>query len=155
MALAMTANGATGETLDEMLAVLCPDASLADLNSLYGKLYNTLPVTDKRTRVAMANSFWHDNAVVPNSGFCATLSDDYGAIVRAYDVKNKSAAADAVNGWVKNATNGVVPELVDADQIKSFVIANALYFKSEWTEKFDMKDTKNDMSAISVVPNSV
>ena len=145
MALAMTANGATGETLDEMLAVLCPDASLADLNSLYGKLYNTLPVTDKRTRVAMANSFWHDNAVVPNSGFCATLSDDYGAIVRAYDVKNKSAAADAVNGWVKDATSGVIPELVDADQIKSFVIANALYFKSEWTEKFDMKDTKNDM----------
>lgn len=138
MALAMTANGATGETRAELLDALCGEgASLADLNTLYGKLYATLPVTDKATRMTIANSFWHDAQLTPGVEFCSTLGAEYGAVLRSYDRNNRSEAAEAVNAWVNDATGGLIPRLVSADDVNAFMIVNALYFKSEWKEKFD------------------
>lgn len=138
MALAMTANGATGETRAELLDALCgKGASLADLNTLYGKLYATLPVTDKATRMTIANSFWYDTQLTPGAEFVGTLGADYGAALRSYDRNNRAEAAEAVNSWVNDATGGLIPRLVSENEIGAFMIANALYFKSEWTEKFD------------------
>ncbi|MDE6136214.1 MAG: hypothetical protein K2F97_01915 [Muribaculaceae bacterium] len=138
MALAMTANGATGETRAELLGALCGEgASLADLNTLYGKLCAALPVTDKATRMTIANSFWHDAQLTPAAEFGSTLGADYGAVLRSYDRNARPEAAEAVNSWVKDATGGLIPRLVSENEIGAFMIANALYFKSEWQEKFD------------------
>lgn len=143
MALAMTANGAMGETRSELLDALCGEgAGLADLNTLYGKLYTTLPVTDKATRMTIANSFWHDAQLTPAAEFCSTLGADYGAALRSYDRNNSAEAAESVNSWVKDATGGLIPRLVSENEIGAFMIANALYFKSEWQEKFDRSKSK-------------
>jgi len=50
-------------------------------------------------------------------------------------------AADTVNGWVANITNGKIDKLVDSfDQDALLFIANALYFKDSWLYTFEDED---------------
>ena len=144
MALAMVANGATDETLDEMLSQLCPGGTLSDLNSLNTKLYTTLPITDTKTTVAIANSFWHDNDFTVRPSFTQTLSDAFGATTASYDVLNKAAAAAMVNKWISDRTHGKIAEMLKENDIAQYLIVNAMFFKSEWATKFDRNKTADD-----------
>jgi len=54
---------------------------------------------------------------------------------------NAPGAADTVNGWVSNMTNGKIDKLVDSfDQNTLMFIANALYFKDSWLYTFEDED---------------
>ena len=144
MALSMTANGASGQTLDEMLELLSPDGTLSTLNSLYGKLYDELPSCDAKTKLTIANSFWLDKKLEPIADFRSVLNSDYGAKLNIYDKKNPKAAVSMVNEWMKDNTNGMITDLVTEDVISDAIIANAIAFKSEWREKFDKKNSKQE-----------
>lgn len=55
--LAMAANGASGETLDEMLDVLgFEQQDIAGLNAFYKKMLDRLPALDNTTTVNIANA---------------------------------------------------------------------------------------------------
>ncbi|MBJ2184013.1 MAG: serpin family protein [Muribaculaceae bacterium] len=145
MAMALTANGATDETLDEMLGALCGGGSLDALNSLYGKLYETLPVTDAATTLTMANSVWHSDYVALLPEFTELAAETYGAPTSGFAKEKKSEAAATVNGWISNATNGLVRDMVDAEDFEAEVLlVNALYFKSMWAQKFNKKNTRKE-----------
>ncbi|KAJ8682468.1 hypothetical protein QAD02_018260, partial [Eretmocerus hayati] len=48
-------------------------------------------------------------------------------------------AARIVNNWVKNATNDMIPKMVEPDEISSdtrLILLNAVYFNGSWEEKF-------------------
>lgn len=143
MALSMAANGAAGNTLRQMQAVMCPDASLQSLNSLNAKLLRDLPMTDAGAKVRIANSLWHSTGFDVKPAFSQTLADSYSAAVTAYDRANSSAAAAAVNDWASKATEGVIKNLLNADEVPdSHMIANAAYFKAGWSRKFDKSATR-------------
>ena len=145
MALAMVANGATDETLDEMLSQLCPGGTLSDLNSLNTKLLTTLPITDAQTTVAIANSFWHDNGFAVKPSFTQTLSDVFGAPAASYESLNPKAATETINKWISDNTDGKISKMVSEQEITAFMIVNALYFKSMWKKPFDKNKTNNDI----------
>lgn len=51
-----------------------------------------------------------------------------------------------VNSWVGKETNGLVKKILPPnalDELTRLVLANALYFKGEWSNKFDADDTKD------------
>jgi serine protease inhibitor len=56
------------------------------------------------------------------------------------------AAADIINAWVKENTNGKITEIVDApiDPLTVMFLINAIYFKGTWTYQFDEDETKDD-----------
>ena len=50
-----------------------------------------------------------------------------------------------VNSWVENTTNGLIREILPSGtlaQETTLVLANALYFKGAWDQKFDPTMTK-------------
>lgn len=50
-----------------------------------------------------------------------------------------------VNSWVESATGGLIKELLPAGSVNHMtrlVLANAMYFKGAWSEKFDASKTK-------------
>lgn len=145
MAMALTANGATGETLDEMLAVLCPGGTLADLNSLCKKLQETLPVTDASTTLSMANSVWHCDDITLLQPFTTFAADNYNAPTAAFDKSTPAAAAALVNGWISDNTGGMIRDMLDESDFESdILLINALYFKSIWSQKFSKNNTKKE-----------
>lgn len=50
-----------------------------------------------------------------------------------------------VNSWAEKQTNGLITEVLppgSVDSLSKLILANALYFKGEWEEKFDASKTK-------------
>ena len=78
-ALAMTANGATGDTLREMESVL--GLSSGELNALFKTTLNRLNKEEEGLRFHLANSIWFtdDERFTVNRDFLQTNADFYGA----------------------------------------------------------------------------
>ena len=55
---------------------------------------------------------------------------------------SKPDAADIINSWCTDKTNGRIKEIIEK-QIMMHLI-NALYFKSKWLFEFDKANTKQD-----------
>jgi serpin B len=56
--------------------------------------------------------------------------------------------AGQVNSWVGKVTSGLIKEILPAGSVDSdtkLVLANALYFKGGWTERFDASETNDEM----------
>jgi len=142
MALAMTANGATDETLDEIVGALCPGGSLETVNSLYAKLNESLPVTDARSTVSIANSAWHDRNIAFTPTFEQAIAVNYGAPTMQFDINSPAKAAADINSWISGATHDKIDNMLTEYDVRPFMLVNALYFKSEWKDKFDKDLTK-------------
>ena len=59
--------------------------------------------------------------------------------------KDRLKSAAAINRWVVEKTNGKVTEIVPEDAIDSLtrlILVNAVYFKGDWLDKFNPKDTQ-------------
>src|SRR5690606_15021655 len=53
------------------------------------------------------------------------------------------AAADAINDWVSDHTDGRIDSIVDGlDPALVMLLANAVYFDGEWTTQFDNELTR-------------
>lgn len=141
-ALAMTANGAEGETKEEMLKALSADnITLDDLNKgLYGWM-NTI-TRDEAVKLSMANSIWYRDDFKANDDFLHTNADYYSAAIQKLDFTRKSAV-DTINKWVKDATNDKIDEIIEKieDDLVMLLI-NAIYFNGDWKHQFLSLDTR-------------
>ena len=132
-ALAMTANGAKGETLAQMESVLGLDK--AALNDYFRAVLDGLK-QDGAIKLANAVWFRDDGQLEVNRDFLQTNADHYGADAR-------SAPFDAetlkqINDWVKAKTEGMIPELLDEipDNAVMYLL-NALAFEAKWEEPYE------------------
>jgi len=132
LALAMTANGASGETLRQMQQVLANGADITDINAMLAGFVKGLPSTDK-AKFRFADSIWFRQIegfdVQPK--FLQTNADYYGA--GAYAAPFDQGTVDAINAWVKQNTDGMVPKIIDGLQPEDMIVLlNALAFDAEW-----------------------
>ena len=145
-ALSMLANGADGETLQELTDALgFSGYSMEEVNAYYKKLAEELPKQDKQSRLALANSLWLDAQFDALATYKGVLTDSYDAEVRQVDM---ATAMDDINNWCSQKTNGLIPEILKKNEAGlSMLLLNALYFKGEWDEPFDVEDTQEDVFA--------
>lgn len=131
-ALGMTANGAKGETLAQMEAVLGLPAER--LNAALAAWTAELP-REKNCRVDLANSVWirDGGSFRADEGFLKTAADWYGAEVFASPFD--AAAVRDINGWVERNTRGMIPEVLDEiPENAMMLLINALALEAEWAE---------------------
>jgi serpin B len=71
-----------------------------------------------------------------------TNTDFYNAEVQALDFNDKAASLSTINNWVSQQTNNKIPKILDQmpDGARLFLI-NAIYFKSAWKTRFEIKQT--------------
>ncbi|MBD5081026.1 MAG: serine protease inhibitor [Ruminococcaceae bacterium] len=142
-ALAMTANGADGETLAEMEKLLGGDIPLEQLNSyLYSYLQSM--TSGEGYKLHIANSVWfrNDPRLTVEKDFLQKTVDYYDAEVyrEAFDDKTLGK----INGWVKANTDSMIPKIIEKIEDDSVMyLINALAFDSEWEEKYE-KDQIGD-----------
>lgn len=147
MALGMTANAAEGTTRREILDVLgLGEADIEAANSLNSKLAEKLPGLDSQTKVSFANALWVDSQVsdMLRPEFATLLSDVYKAPSASVTNLGWKEGMDEINSWSANHTDNLIPELLSEPLGPNTLMAltNALYFKGQWTKKFDKSQTK-------------
>ena len=142
MALALAANGASGETQQQILNALGL-TSLDEFNSLSKDLIERYSQTDI-LKLNIANSIWMNKDKTSQNfseAFKKTATDFYDAEVKS--ITNSNAVKE-INGWVSDKTNGKIPAIIqNADDFWAMLI-NAIYFKGAWLDEFSVNATKPD-----------
>ena len=134
-ALAMTANGADGETLTQMEKVLGMDVD--KLNS-YMLAYLDLQPESKDYKMSLANSIWFkdDPNFAVEQSFLQTNADYYGA--GAYKAAFDEGTRNDINNWVKEHTDGMIPEIIDEIPDEAIMyLVNALAFDAKWADEYE------------------
>jgi serine protease inhibitor len=145
-ALAMTINGAGGETLEAMAAVLgIEPESLERFNqNNLARLYK-LQEADPDVIINIANSLWMKEGEDFDQDFVDRNQRYYNASARALDFATEESV-DIINGWVNDRTDGLIEDIVEypIDPQTILFLINAVYFQGDWTEPFDEELTNTD-----------
>ena len=140
-ALALLAEGAEGESRDQLLTALGVD-SMEALEAWYDAVLETQAVfqeaagyEDREMAYELVNAVWH------NTSLPGTLVPEYlTKLADRFQAEGHSETADkitaAVNDWAKEKTHGLIPQVIDDASDSSVLLANALYLKTPWTEEF-------------------
>jgi len=149
LALTMVMNGARGETYRQMANVLGygeqPIEAIDAGNTL---LLQLLRAPDPKTETLVANSLRVQRGFPILPSFTQACQKHYEAEVDAVDfVRDRLGAAQRINGWVKEKTKGLIPELFepkDFDQDTRLAVVNTLYFKGKWEAPFQKERTREE-----------
>ncbi len=137
LALSMTSNGATGETLAGMMGALEQDRlTRSQVNTHFLGLINDYNSRDQ-VELNLANSIWMKENFPFKDTFLETNRTFYQATARELDF-DLPTAKDSINDWVNDKTQGRIPEIIDQiDRDAVMFLINAIYFKGQWLTQFD------------------
>lgn len=131
-ALSMTANGAEGETLDQMEAVL--GMEVEELNRWLGAYRNILTDTQKG-KLALANSIWFRDTdrFTVTEAFLQKNADFYGGDI--FKASFDEETCKDINSWVNKNTDGMIQNILNEipDGAVMYLV-NALAFEAQWQE---------------------
>ncbi len=144
-ALAMTYNGAAGNTKTEMEAVLHKNGlTPQQINESYQSLVNALTSHDSRVDLSISNAIFYRNGFSIKPSFVSTNQTYYNAQVEALNFDEAKATRDKINGWVQNKTNNKIEEIIQSVNSEDIMyLINAIYFNGEWTYRFDKQATSD------------
>ncbi len=144
--LTMLSNGAKGETLNQINALLgTKDIPLEEQNSAISSINQYLISADSKTSVAIANSQWIDDELKVKDEYVQTNAKWLNAETRNQDLATEKTMND-INSWCDKNTQGCIKKLLEEplpDDCRLGLI-NALYFKGMWSQKFDKDNTTDE-----------
>lgn len=141
LALGMLANGAAGETQQELLDALgFGGISVDEMNSYNEKMTHDLVSLDATTELVLANSIWVDRQFEVLGTFKSSLENYYDADTRQVEL---AEAVPTINKWCADKTNGLINDFFSElnENVKA-VLLNAVYFKGKWAKAFDANETE-------------
>ena len=142
MALAMTYNGAAGETQEAMaLALRVGELELGELNGANAALLQMLDGLNPDIEINIANSLWARQGVDFSADFLERNREFYRAQVTSLDFADPGAV-DTINGWVDESTNGKIDSILDRINPNHVLfLINAIYFNGTWLFPFNEANT--------------
>ena len=143
MALAMTLNGAEGQTYDDMReALYLLGMEKDEINEAFQTLIELLVNADPNVKMKIANSVWYREGLPVKDDFKDSVEEYFGAEISGLNFSDP-ASVTKINEWVNENTEGLITEIIDEipDHIVMYLI-NALYFKGDWLNQFDKDDTR-------------
>ncbi len=158
VAFAITYGGARGATQTEIAKVFGYDGMTGDqVNQANADLAALLCSSSPNVEFCLANSLWPAKGAPIDQGYVSKSSRAFGASAQAI-APAAAKSVDRINAWVSEKTHGRITQIAEpSDMVNAqLVIMNALYFKGDWTAKFDAANTqpgdftKLDGSAIPV-----
>lgn len=146
IALSMLENGTAGTTRQQLADALhVGSVALPDQNAGWQALVDawSQAAASDGFQLHSANAVWTQQGFPVNESYLAALRYGYGAGVWQVDFA-KQAALAAIDAWCKQQTNGRITKLFDQlDPSTVAVLANAVYFKADWTSPFDSQQTSD------------
>jgi serine protease inhibitor len=144
IALGMAYAGADGTTADSMRQTLgWGSASRAEILAGYRDLPLLLSNLDPKVTFTSANALWVRNGYPVIPAYTQEMQQVFSAEVRSGDF-GPTTVAD-MNRWASDKTNGRIPKVVERlDPQLVAMLMNALYFKGDWRDQFDVARTRTE-----------
>ncbi len=144
--LGMILNGAQGQTAGQICDVLGYGAGEVDaVNEYCLSMLQQLPSMDKKTKLNIANAIFVDDGWPLKETYVSNVSRYYQAEVANLDFSDGAGSLNTINGWCSKHTGGMIPKVLDkVDPEMLAYLLNAMYFKSEWKEKFKKSVTTDE-----------
>jgi len=169
-AFSMAYEGADGNTADEMKEVLNILQNDSKTLGSFGRIYNLLNQNQVGYKISTANAFWKNYDYFFLDSYINILKNFYMAEANELDFSKNVEAAETINTWIEEQTNGKIKDLIEPDilsEVTKLVLTNAIYFKGDWAYPFnkeltyesdftlDSNDTKTVDMMVSDSENSV
>ncbi|XP_051182619.1 serpin-ZXA-like [Lolium perenne] len=149
-ALSLVAAGARGATLDQLLAFLGAPSAAALADSGRRVVHRVLAdrAASGGPRVLFGGGIWSDASCgALRTAFRDVAVQSYKSEARTMSFANEpEEVANAINGWVKKATNNIIDSMISPKDITGgtvLVLANAVYFKAKWEIPFESSLTSS------------
>ena len=144
IALAMTLNGASGETEQAMTNTLQLQGLDSEaINAGYAGLRQTLKTSDPKVILTIANSLWARQDVPLKQDFLQRNTQFFGAEVSTLDFLDPNTLT-TINQWVNTNTNGKITKILDEINPNAVLfLINAIYFKGSWQTEFEPSRTRD------------
>ena len=92
-------------------------------------------------KVQVANGAFADRRLDLFPAYSEVLRDRFDARVERLDFEDERSVG-RINAWVSESTGGAIPHLISQlDPDDALVLANAMRFEGEWTQRFDPERT--------------
>jgi serine protease inhibitor len=146
-AISMVSKGAEGKTREEFARTIFGVSAkeLDEAADAYAALNEQILAANKgQVELTTANGVWTNKDLVElKQAFADDLKKTFGAEISAEDFGNP-ATVGKINGWADKNTKGLIKEVLDRlNSDDAAILASALYFKGQWTKKFDKKLTED------------
>lgn len=139
LAMYMTANGADGQTKDQMLKVLGED-----LNE-YLKAYREALPQGANYKLNIANGIWFKDkeSLKVQEDFLKTNQEYFNAA--AYKAAFDDITCKEINNWVKENTDGMIESILnEIPQDAVLYLINALSFDAKWAKPYQERSVHED-----------
>jgi len=142
LALALTAEGAKGDTQTQLLnALQVQNMSADDLSEQCARLYRLLYGENEIGRVRPAVSLWLDKGERLTSAFAETAGENYYAEVYSADLQDEKTH-QAMGEWIRSKTSGqLAPQMTIAEDTLMTLIT-CLDFEDQWIDEFRKENNK-------------
>jgi len=153
LALAMTYEGARGQTASEIQSIFSLPGDNVTRRSSIAAIFSDLNMVSVSYTLNIANALWIQQDY--------RLLDEYLDIIRTYysgeanNVDFRSATEKArqiINAWVENRTNNRIKDLIPSgnlDPLTRLVLTNTIYFNGTWVNQFNGDETKDEDFRVS------
>ncbi len=145
-ALAMTYEGAKGQTADEIKSVFhFPESSVLRPN--FASIYNDINNGGWDYEMRTGNALWVQEDYELLEEYMHTTETYYGGKATNLDfVKMPEESRQTINSFIEQQTNHKIKDLIPSGALNAMtrlVLTNAIYFKGTWVWQFDLSDTRD------------
>lgn len=152
-ALAMTYEGARGETAKEIQTVFHFPENDSARRSSFAAIINQLNSPSAEYRLHTANALWVQEDYPLLDEYIKVVEEYYSGKATNLDfVEETEKSRQIINTWVEDKTNDKIKELFKPGSISGLtrlVITNAIYFKGTWVKQFDEEETEEEDFRVS------
>jgi serine protease inhibitor len=141
-ALSLAYSGAADKTAQQMAAVLgltgIPIESVCKNSQA---MVSEIEASDPKVQLLCANALWVKKDVKLEPNFVDGAKNFFKAQVASLDFSQPSALT-TINDWVNKCTKGKIKDILNRlDKATALVITNAVYFKGNWSQPFELANT--------------
>ena len=143
--LGMVNDGAVGQTEQEIEQTLgFHKGGIKAVNEYCKNLIDNLPKVDEDVTLNIANAIFLNKQYTLKPQFEQDMKEYYDAKAEALDFSSPETLGH-INNWCDKKTKGMIPTILDEvkPNMASYLL-NAIYFKADWTSKFDPKNTTTE-----------
>lgn len=143
-ALAMTHEGAKGQTAEEMKSVFhFPESNILRPN--FAAIYNDINKGTDDYELRTGNALWVQKDFSLLTDYANRVEKYYGGKAANLDfVKESEKSRETINSFIAEQTNNKIKDLIPSgflNEMIRLVLTNAIYFKGTWQWEFDTADT--------------
>lgn len=132
--LVLQAEGAAGNTFDQLQKVLRLPEDLTYLRMAYKHIQKSLEVNASTVEVAVNQALFSDQNRPVDPDYAYKLDNIYEADHLPVDFHNSLDTFNRINKYVSDKTQGRIPRIVNIDDLNEaqMILISAIFFKGQW-----------------------